>query len=113
MESKHSLRVIWTSRAHAEYLNAVRYIAAERPAIAIEQGDLVRQAAGGLADYPRMGRPGRRRGTRELVVPGTPLIVVYRIQEQEARQIQIIRFLHGAQQWPSAALSFPALNGEV
>ena len=44
MESKHSLRVIWTSRANAEYLNAVRYIAEERPAIAIEQGDFVRQA---------------------------------------------------------------------
>ena len=100
MESKHSLRVIWTSRANAEYLNAVRYIAEERPAIAIEQGDLVRQAAGRLADYPRMGRPGRRRGTRELIVPGTPFIVVYRIQEQKARQIQVIRVLHGAQQWP-------------
>ncbi|WP_087455009.1 type II toxin-antitoxin system RelE/ParE family toxin [Acidithiobacillus ferrivorans] len=75
MESKHPLPVIWTPRASAEYLSAVRYIAEERPAIAIEQGDLVRQAAGRLADYPRLGRPGRRRGTRELVVPGTPFIV--------------------------------------
>lgn len=100
MESKHPLPVIWTPRASAEYLNAVRYIAEERPAIAIEQGDLVLQAAGRLADYPRMGRPGRRRGTRELVVPGTPFVVVYRVQEQEACLIQVIRFLHGAQQWP-------------
>ncbi|MDA8114496.1 MAG: type II toxin-antitoxin system RelE/ParE family toxin [Acidithiobacillus sp.] len=92
--------VIWTPRASAEYLSAVRHIAKERPAIAIEQGDLARQAAGRLADYPRMGRPGRRRGTRELVVPGTPFIVVYRIQEQGVHQIQVIRFLHGAQQWP-------------
>ena len=97
MGTNQPLPLIWTPRAHAEYLNAVRYIAKERPAIAIEQGDLVRQAAGRLADYPRMGRPGRRRGTRELVVPGTPFIVVYRIQEQDARQIQVIRVLHGAQ----------------
>lgn len=100
MGTNQPLPLIWTPRAHAEYLNAVRYIAKERPAIAIEQGDLVRQAAGRLADYPRMGRPGRRRGTRELVVPGTPFIVVYRIQEQDARQIQVIRVLHGAQHWP-------------
>jgi toxin ParE1/3/4 len=53
-----------------------------------------------LGVFAGLGRPGRKRGTRELVVPGTPFIVVYRIQEQEARQIQVIRFLHGAQQWP-------------
>ncbi|MDD2705346.1 MAG: type II toxin-antitoxin system RelE/ParE family toxin [Acidocella sp.] len=100
MATNRPLPVIWTPRASAEYLSAVRYIAEERPAIAIEQGELVRQAAGRLADYPQMGRAGRRRGTRELVVPGTPFIVVYRIQEQDARQIQVIRFLHGAQQWP-------------
>ncbi|MDA8182736.1 MAG: type II toxin-antitoxin system RelE/ParE family toxin [Acidithiobacillus sp.] len=100
MATNRPLPVIWTPRASAEYLSAVRYIAEERPAIAIEQGELVRQATGRLADYPQMGRAGRRRGTRELVVPGTPFIVVYRIQEQDAHQIQVIRFLHGAQQWP-------------
>lgn len=100
MASKHPLPVIWTPRAHADFLNAVRFIAKERPAIAIEQGDLVLQAIGRLADYPQMGRTGRRRGTRELVVPSTPFIMVYRIQEQEIRQIQLVRVLHGAQQWP-------------
>ena len=100
MGTNQSLPVIWTPRASAEYLSAVRYIAEERPAIAIEQGELIRQAAGRLADYPQMGRPGRRRGTRELVVAGTPFIVVYRIQERESRQIQVIHVLHGAQQWP-------------
>lgn len=100
MATNRPLPVIWTPKANADLLGAVRYIAEERPAIVIEQGELVRQAAGRLADYPQMGRPGRRRGTRELIMPGTPFIVVYRIQEQEARQIQVIRVLHGAQRWP-------------
>lgn len=36
-------------------------------------------------------------GTRELVVLGTPYVVVYRI---EAAAVVILRILHGAQQWP-------------
>ena len=42
-------------------------------------------------------RPGRVQGTRELVVPATPFIVVYRI---EATGVVILRVLHGAQKWP-------------
>jgi toxin ParE1/3/4 len=36
-------------------------------------------------------------GTRELVVTGTPFIVVYRV---EAATVVILRVLHGAQRWP-------------
>jgi len=41
---------------------------------------------------------GRVAGTRELVVVGTPYIVVYRI---EPAAVVILRVLHGAQRWPS------------
>jgi toxin ParE1/3/4 len=34
--------------------------------------------------------------TRELVVSGTPYIVVYLISDD----VELIRVLHGAQQWP-------------
>jgi toxin ParE1/3/4 len=46
-----------------------------------------------------MGRAGRVRGTRELVVPGLPYIVIYRVRKDT---IQIARILHGAQLWPPA-----------
>jgi len=36
-------------------------------------------------------------GTRELVFPGLPYIVVYRIQDQD---LEILRIYHGAQDWP-------------
>ncbi len=45
-----------------------------------------------------MGRAGRRRGTRELVVARTPFLVVYRV---EADVITILRLFHGAQDWPN------------
>jgi toxin ParE1/3/4 len=45
-----------------------------------------------------MGRPGRTKGTRELVISRTPFIAVYRLKG--ARRIEIIRLLHASQQWP-------------
>jgi toxin ParE1/3/4 len=36
-------------------------------------------------------------GTRELVVSGTPYIVVYRVM---GKVITVLRVLHGARQWP-------------
>lgn len=47
---------------------------------------------------PHSGRIGRLPGTRELVVARTSLLVVYRMMEY----IELIRVLHGAQQWPPA-----------
>jgi len=37
--------------------------------------------------------------TRELVIPGTPFIVPYRLV---GNTIQILRIFHGARRWPAA-----------
>ena len=95
-----SLAVVWTGPAWQQYRMALDRLAEDQPQSALDQDAAITKAVARLGSYPRLGRPGRRRGTRELVVSGTPFIVVYRIQEQEANQIQVIRFLHGAQQWP-------------
>jgi addiction module RelE/StbE family toxin len=50
-----------------------------------------------LREHPHIGRPGRVSGTRELVISGTPFIIPYRVVSDE---IQILRVLHGARQWP-------------
>jgi plasmid stabilization system protein ParE len=57
----------------------------------------IRAAVTRLAASPALGRPGRVAGTRELVVPGTPYIVPYRVK---GGVVQIITILHGAQEWP-------------
>ncbi|MBV9503785.1 MAG: type II toxin-antitoxin system RelE/ParE family toxin [Acidobacteriia bacterium] len=46
---------------------------------------------------PHRGRPGKKEGTRELVLTPLPYIVVYRIAGDA---IYIVRILHGAQKWP-------------
>jgi plasmid stabilization system protein ParE len=43
-----------------------------------------------------LGRFGSVEETRELVVAGTPYIVVYRV----TRRVEILRIRHGAQRWP-------------
>jgi len=48
-------------------------------------------------DLPNRGRPGKKSGTRELVLPALPYIVVYKVGSDVLR---IARILHGAQQWP-------------
>ncbi len=65
---------------------------------AIDMGDAIHAAVSRLAAHPAMARPGRVAGTRELVVVGTPYIVVYRV---EASAVGILRVLHGAQRWPA------------
>ena len=52
-----------------------------------------------LAEQPEMGRPGRVHGTRELVVSDTPFVVPYRVVGSD---IEILRVLHGAREWPQS-----------
>ncbi len=58
--------------------------------------------ADGLLTSPSTGRPGKKEGTRQLVLSPLPCIVVYRIADDV---IHIVRILpgaqkHGAQKWP-------------
>jgi plasmid stabilization system protein ParE len=48
---------------------------------------------------PHTGRMGRRAGTREIAVSGTPYVVAYRIVENS---IHVLAILHGAQEWPES-----------
>lgn len=73
------------------------YIAQDNPAAAHAVREAILRQVGRLAEHPRIGRPGRIEGTRELVISGTPYIVAYRVAGQN---VTILRVLHGAQQWP-------------
>ena len=57
----------------------------------------IRTAVERLAASPAIGRPGRVADTRELVIPGTPYIIPYRVKSDV---VQIITVLHSAQRWP-------------
>jgi toxin ParE1/3/4 len=73
------------------------HIAQDNPLVAINPGDRIEDQVDQLLQHPKIGRPGRKQGTRELVISRTPLIVVYRIK---GKRIKLLRLLHGAQKWP-------------
>jgi toxin ParE1/3/4 len=97
-EEKSILILEWLPTAKQDFDDIVEYIGTDNPIAAVEQGDEIEKQIFLLISYPKMGRPGQVKGTRELVIVRTPYIAAYRIKE---KTIQILRVLHGAQQWPT------------
>ena len=89
----------WLPRAIENRDAQIDYIAKDSPTAAIDQGDRIEEQVNRLVDYPEMGKPGRKKGTREMAIGKTPFIVVYRWRSRSKR-IEIVRLLHGSQQYP-------------
>lgn len=90
------MTIQWTQPALQHLREAREYIEIDSPAAAARQIDLIEAAVNHLRAFPMMGRTGRRAGTRELPVPGTPYIIVYRAKEAS---VQVLAVLHGARNW--------------
>lgn len=69
------------------------HISSDSPQGAAHVHDQIFHTLSFLADWPDMGRQGRRPGLRELVVPRTPYLVLYR---RTQRDVFILRVLHGS-----------------
>ena len=91
------MRIRWLSRALRDLESVAEYIATDNPSAAIAMVERVEYRVSGLADHPESGRTGREPGTRELIVSGSPYLVVYRLSTST---VDVLRVLHGAQQWP-------------
>jgi toxin ParE1/3/4 len=68
----------------------------DRPEAARRIATDILRAVDGLDTLPNRGRPGRVEETRELVLAPLPFVAVYEVLENE---VQVLRILHGAQQW--------------
>lgn len=77
----------------------LEYIAQDSIQAARDVAAQIERQTGQLVQFPELGRSGRRRGTRELVINRTSFVVVYRVRPRLAK-IQILRVLHSSQQWP-------------
>lgn len=92
--------LVWLQRAINDRDAQLDYIAQDNPLAAISQGDRIDEQVDVLIEHPQMGRPGRKKGTRELVISRTPFIVVYRVKGGQRQRIELLRVLHGSQKWP-------------
>ena len=93
------MRVWWDPKAVDRLEAEGDYIAQDSPEAAVRVITRILDAADGLAAQPLLGRQGRVTGTRELVIPRTSYIVVYRVRGQV---IEILALQHAAQQWPES-----------
>ena len=91
------MTVVWSPRA-VEHLTHLRsYIARDNPKAANRVATALLNAVERLAELPNLGRPGRVAGTREMVVPGTPYVIPYRIRGD---RLEVIAVFQGRQKWP-------------
>ena len=91
------MRLEWTLKALGDLREAGNFIAEDNPQAAEKIADRAREAVEYLLEHPNMGRPGRLPNTRELVISGTPFIVIYWVRRTA---LQILRVLHHSKKWP-------------
>lgn len=89
------MRVDWSDEALTDLLDAYAFIAADNPLAAERVQDRLVNVARTLSDLPNRGRAGRKVGTRELMVSGTPYLIVYTIGGEA---VTILRLWHGARE---------------
>ena len=91
------LDLVWLALAREDLLTIVDYISDDNSGAALHLlGDIEKKTTK-LVEFPKIGRVGRVKGTRELVA-WSNYIIVY---EEGVNMIRILRVLHAAQQWPS------------
>lgn len=91
------MKLRWSKRAVLRLASIRDYISNDNPAVAARVASVIVGAALRLEQFPLSGRAGRIEGTRELVVPGLPYILPYRIVDDV---IQIASVIHTSRKWP-------------
>ncbi len=86
----------WKAPAIADLLAIVDYISDDNPDAALALMDEIQGKVAQLPAHPKRCRPGRVKGTRELVVRPN-YIVVY---AETTSAVTVLRVLHAAQMWP-------------
>jgi len=92
------VRVVWATEALQDRIEIWDYIVADNPGAAVRMDDLFSDSASRLAEHPKLGRPGKVVGTRELVVH-EHYRLVYEISNDT---VYILTLIHTARLWPPA-----------
>jgi len=92
--------VVWAETARREWAAQYRFYFSRNPSAARRLRQAVMTGARQLREYPRMGRPGRVADTRELVIVGTPFLLVY---AENPVRVEILHIYDGRQDWQPPA----------
>ena len=91
------MRLEWLPAAQEDRDAIYDFINSDSKRGALRVDTAIEQQADRLVEYPYSGRLGRVTDTRELIVVGTPCIVIYQVKTD---RILVLRVLHAAQSWP-------------
>ena len=91
------MKLVWTQESLEDRRIIYSYIEAENPRAAVSIDELFAEKAALLRQHPQLGRNGRIKNTRELVVHDHYLLV-YDIKYDVVR---ILRLMHAARQFHS------------
>jgi len=95
------MRIEWLSDAVGDLIGIREYIAKDSPASAEGVAERILSTVDYLQSHPGIGRAGRVPGTREIIIPGLPYIVPYRVR---GNNIEILGVLHTSRKWPEEGL---------
>jgi toxin ParE1/3/4 len=88
----------WTSKALQDLISIKEYIEPDNPKAAVDlTKKIVLKIVEQLTKFQNIGKAGRIHGTRELIIPNTPYIAVYRVK---AGSVEVLRVLHTSIKWP-------------
>jgi len=88
------VEIVWSPLARRRLQEIREYVARDKPEAAERLAIRIVAVVESLRNYPRLGRVGAEPGVRELVIGGTPYIVLYRV---EGRRVVISTVWHGRQ----------------
>jgi addiction module RelE/StbE family toxin len=88
------MKVRWLKEATASLDGEYEFLVARNPSAAKKVFQRIVSSVSRLQDFPESGRMGHVPGTRELVMPGLPYIVIYRTTDTA---IEILRVFHTSQ----------------
>ena len=90
------MTILWLVSAEHDLEALVDYIAEDNPNTALQIFIKIRLSVEKLKVHPYLGREGRVKQTRELVLPNLPYIVVYSV----TKGVRILALLHTSRKWP-------------
>lgn len=89
-----TVEIVWSPKALRRLAEIRAYVAKDKPDAAARLATRIVAVVEALRNHPHLGRAGAEAGIRELVIGGTPYVVLYSVKKA---QVTITTIWHGAQ----------------
>lgn len=88
------MEIVWSRLARARLVEIRAYVAEDKPEAAARLATRIVAVVEALRNHPNLGRVGAEPGIRELVIGGTPYVVLYTVRKS---RVTIGTIWHGSQ----------------